>query len=235
VLPRIPSTTDPYALGIRSALQKCLERKREADMWRIERYIHKDACNEEAEASKAPGVVIDTAAAARQKQRWGFLHQPDLIETIINEFAAKDKSAPNVQDAVRGIADGMDHLSGVRHIFVFAHGGVPNVAEQQEIAKLEQLARTGRIALHGFAISEGHGYGALQDLCVKSDSGSFDAVPIESLDSAVIRAYSRLLNIYEIKYTLPPTSPLPSDIFLQIYCSSGYGEVHFAVDASKSS
>jgi hypothetical protein len=232
VLPRIASTSDSYALGIRSALGKCLERKRESDLWRIERYIHNGSGDEDAEPTKATGASTD-GAAARQKQRWGFLHQPDLIETAINEFGARDKSAQNVQEAVGRVAEGMDHLSGVRHIFVFANSGVANVAEQQEIAKLEQLARTGRIALHGFALSEGLGYGALQDVCLKSDSGSFDVVPIEALESAVVRAYSRLLNIYEIKYTLPPTSPLPSDIFLQIYCSSGYGEVHFAVDSAK--
>lgn len=65
ILPRITPDEDPYMTGIRTALRRCLARKRESDMWRLERYLPDLANDEVSRAVKVPGAVMDTVALRR--------------------------------------------------------------------------------------------------------------------------------------------------------------------------
>jgi hypothetical protein len=229
ILPRIMSDEDPYLAAIRSALRRCLARKRESDMWRVERYLPDLVSDEERREVKVPGAVMDTVAAAQMKQRWGFLHEPDLIEMTMNAEGVSEKTARHLPEAVERVGDAMGHLSGVRHLFVFSLGAAPDAIQQQAIAKLDHFAKSERISLHGFTPSSAAGQEALRDVCLKSDHGSFETVPVESMDSAVLGVYSRLLNVYEIEYTMPSETPSAGDILLEIYSSSGCGNARFSL------
>lgn len=231
ILPRITPDEDPYMTGIRTALRRCLARKRESDMWRLERYLPDLANDEVSRPVKVPGAVMDTVAPAQMKQRWGFLHEPDLIEMIMNAPGVSEKTARNLPEAMERVADAMGHISGVRHMFVFSTGAAPDAVEQQSIAKLDQFARSEKISLHGFAPHGGTGQDALRDLCLKSDYGSFEIAPAESIDAAVLGVYSRLLNLYEIEYTMPRDVAPAGDIRLEIYSSSGCGSARFSAQA----
>lgn len=166
------------------------------------------------------------------KQRWGFLHEPDLIEMTMNAPGVSEKTARNLPEAMERVADAMGHISGVRHMFVFSTGAAPDAVEQQGIAKLDQFARSEKISLHGFAPHGGTGQDALRDLCLKSDYGSFEIAPAESIDAAVLGVYSRLLNVYEIEYTMPGDVAPAGDILLEIYSSSGCGSARFSAQAA---
>ncbi len=228
VLPCIMSDDDPYVAAIRAALRRCLARKREADMWRLERYLPDLVSDEASRHVKVPGAVMDTVAPAQMKQRWGFLHEAGLIEMTMNAPGVSEKTARNLPEALERVIDAMGHISGVRHIFVFSAGAAPDAVQQQAIAKLDQFARSEKISLHGFAPSAATGQDVLRDVCLKSDYGSFEIAPAESIEAAVLAVYSRLLNVYEIEYTMPPQTPVAGDILLEIYSSSGCGSARFS-------
>jgi hypothetical protein len=227
VLPHDMSGDDPYMAAVRTAIRRCLARKRDSDMWRLERYLPDAAGDEAPRAVKVPGAVIDAVAPLQTKQRWGFLHEPDLIEMSMNAPGVSEKTARNLTEAVERVADAMGHISGVRHMFVFSTGAPPDALQKQSIAKFQQLARSERISLHGFAPSA-TGQDALREVCLKSDYGSFDLAPASSMDAAVLGVYSRLLNLYEIEYRMPGNVSPAGDIMLEIYSSSGCGCARFS-------
>lgn len=230
VLPYDMSGGDPYMAAVRTAIRRCLARKRESDMWRLERYLP-DASDEAPRAVKVPGAVIDAVAPLQTKQRWGFLDELDLIEMTMNAPGVSEKTARNMTEAMERVADAMGHISGVRHMFVFSAGAPPDALQKQSIAKLQQLARSERISLHGFAPSA-TGQDALRDACLKSGYGSFDLAPANSIDAVVLGVYSRLLNLYEIEYRMPANVPRGSDIMLEIYSSSGCGRARFSAQTT---
>jgi hypothetical protein len=98
-------------------------------------------------------------------------------------------------------------------------------AAEEPVRRLARSLRSEAVTLHGFAAKGQVECAPLRDLCAQRN-GTFQAVPVEHLPTAVTETYLALLSRYEILYTTPSDLSEAAVCDLRIASPQGCGQVN---------
>lgn len=228
--PRFTSTDDRYAEAVSRALRTCLELKRGADPWCLERYLADEQSR--AAVKEQPSLASPddrSPLALHMKKHRGFLIDPEFIGEVIQEPGRRESASLDVITVIEKLLDMGSRLSGPRHLFIFFDP--ENALSGARDGALQRLAKSlpeEPVTLHGFAPNSGHDFTALRELCFSSNNGTFESLAIDQMERAVTDTYRALMDRYEIVYRLDPTPPQPGPCELRVSTSAGPALLSFS-------
>jgi hypothetical protein len=217
-VPRILSQADPYAVAIESGLRACLDLKRKADLWCIDRY----SCDD----SRAPNESTDAAAMHSEdplvvhhlRRNRGFLTAAEIIDKVIPGPGHKDQASRDALASSGKVIEILSRAAGERHLFLCFHPDALLTTEATE--ELDRRAREEKIALHGIQPDGPEDNAILARICRQS-GGTFSRWPVEQIADRLSGVFGGLLNRYEIVWW-PPEAPGPGhSARLQIFSRRG--------------
>ncbi|HEX4592683.1 MAG TPA: HEAT repeat domain-containing protein [Bryobacteraceae bacterium] len=230
VAPRFLSDSDSYGIAVAEGLKQCLALKRPDDWWRIDRYaIEAMVADPDAPVQKSTLPYDNVLVTQDLKTRKGFLTDLTLLEKAISLPVPNDRTTADALEAIRRQIDAMDKSSGKRHLFVFVHATAVDALDDPEYLKpLKQLVAKEGVSLHGICPDSPEKCTGFRDLCLFTPAGTFHGSSVDKLAEEFEATYERLLNRYEIKYSLAG-KPEPAPVILQVCCEYGVGRAEFSV------
>jgi len=223
VIPRILSRADPYAMAIESGLRACMEIRRKADLWSVDRYCCDDALEPEDGPNLAAMRSEDPLIMSHLRKNRGFLAAPEIIEKFIDGPGHKDEASRDVLVSAEKVIEILSRSAGERHLFVCLHPDA--MAPEDGLAELEQRLSAEKVVLHGVLPAGPEDTTELARICAGS-GGTFSRWPAESLADGLAKIFAGLLNRYDITWW-PPDVP-GQKARLQIVSRAGCAD--FSVD-----
>jgi hypothetical protein len=203
VVPRILSRADPYAMAIESALRACLEIRRKADLWSVDRYC----CDDSLEPEDGPNLAAmrseNPLIRSHLRSNRGFLAAPEIIEKFIDGPGHRNEASRDVLVAAEKVIEILSRGAGDRHLFVCFHPDA--MAPEDGLAELEQRLSAEKVVLHGILPAGPEDATELARICAGS-GGTFSRCPVESIADAFAKIFAGLLNRYDIAWW-PPDVP----------------------------
>src|SRR5579884_460169 len=193
-IPLAEAQGDAYLTAAVQAVETIGRSKRPGDLWTVQRYL---ADGEHVKPSEdAP--PRDPAIDAEMKNNRGLLADTEITLRALRNGSSRDR-AKNLPGAVASLFEETGRGSGARHVFVFAPMEAAGDLTAAWASAAAALKRT-KAALHGFALPGAPEKDAFEKLCLSTEGGSFDEVPVEGLAQAVRNAYRAALNSYQVVY-----------------------------------
>ena len=203
VIPRILSRTDPYAMAIGSGLRACMELRRKADFWSVDRYC----CDDTLEPEDGPNLPAmrseDPLIMTHLRRNRGFLADPEIIEKFIDGPVHRNEVSRDVLVSAEKVIEILSRSAGERHLFVFLHPGA--LPPEDRLAALEQRLSAEKVVLHGVLPAGPEDATQMARICADS-GGTFSRWPAEDIAPGLARIFAGLLNRYEITWW-PPDVP----------------------------
>jgi HEAT repeat protein len=226
VVPRFCSASDPYAIAVLEAMERCFSYKRAEDLWRVDRYLSEPRTEPAAPLEKAALPYEESLIGqfAKTHQR-GFLAATEALRRIVASPGSKERAADDVIAAFDRQSDAMIKFSGKRKLFLFLSAqGAGRV--DRHIARLRSFVASERIAVHGIAPKGAAGLEDFQGLCLASEGGTFAELRTEDVPGEVERLYAQSVNRFEVTYRAPEQAAHAGAI--QITSASGCGRAEFS-------
>jgi HEAT repeats len=224
VLPRFSSADDPYAMAVLDGIGRCLKYKRADDLWRLDRYLTEPRAGELLERASSPYDEFVLGAFAKTQQR-GFLASGEVLRKIVENPGSKGRATDNIIGAFDRQSEAMIKFSGHRKLFLFLGQDCARGLDRH-LERLKSFVASEQITLHGIAPKGAAGAEEFQELCLRTEGGSFAELAPGKIPDEVERIYAQSINRFEVTYRLPE-QPVPAEGRIQITSGSGCGRASF--------
>jgi hypothetical protein len=222
ILPRFSSLLDPAGIAVLEGIARCLRYKRPDDLWRLDRYLTEPRPADSPEKIAFP--YDDLGAFARMQQR-GFLSSPEALRKIVESAGSKERAADDSIAAFDRQSDAMIKFSGKRMLFLFLSRDCARHLDRH-LARLTKFVASERITLHAMAPVGFTGSEEFEQLCLKSDGGTFAILSPDRIADEVERIYAGSINRFDVTYRVPE-QPAPAEGRIQITSAGGRGLTSF--------
>jgi hypothetical protein len=217
-VPRVLSQADPYAIAIESGLRTCLELKRKADLWCIDRYSCADWSEPDESTTMAAMHSEDPAVVHHLRRNRGFLTAAEIIDKVIPGPGHKDQASPDALMSSNKVIEILSRAAGERHLFLCFHPDAPLTVEAAE--ELDRRAREEKIAIHCIQ-PDGIEDDAIWAPMCRHSGGTFSRCSVEQIADRLSGVFGGLLNRYEITWRPPNAAGPGHSARLQIFNGSG--------------
>ncbi|HUA20057.1 MAG TPA: HEAT repeat domain-containing protein [Bryobacteraceae bacterium] len=207
VTPQGSSVGEPYAEALREGLNLCLARKRPDDLWRIDRYAAESPDSGEPGRGGQPVLPYDDQVVTPElKMRHGCIADLGLLAKAITLATPADRLAPGLLAAIERQSQALAKHSGKRHVFLFLHDMDQELTREPAITKLKSLGQDNGVIFHVLCHDAAASWGPFEELCLSNSDGTFEQATAGTLAVKLAESYARLLNRYEITYSLPASA-----------------------------